>query len=252
MESTSTLTDALLAALTVALFFCAAVWCLYRVVVWARRQSKRAYIIGAALAPFMALGMVVDPEMRIVQQAKQLKKREEDEPGDPPTSEDESIVRAATELAAKKDESAPRKDAGVTTHPKPTRPALVWVISVGLGLMASLTALVLLWILLADPAALAPRIRFARDSLSVFDWGSLLVMPTILLTSMILLFRLRKTSLHLFGAYLALGVLGSVWYVLTPERELYFDVRVTSFGAMPVAIAVLLYMLPLKKRAVLA
>ena len=58
---------------------------------WARRQSKRAYFIGAALAPFIALGNVVDPDFRIVQEAKQLKKREEDDPGDPPNPAEEGI-----------------------------------------------------------------------------------------------------------------------------------------------------------------
>ena len=111
MDATSTLTDALLAAATVAISFCVAIWCLYRVVVWARRRSKRAYIIGAALAPLIALGSLVDPDMRIVQEAKRLKKREEDNPGDPPASEDESIVRVATEIAAEKDEKVVREGA---------------------------------------------------------------------------------------------------------------------------------------------
>jgi len=90
MDATSTLTDALLAAAAVAIFFGVAAFCLYRVVVWARRRSKRAYFIGAALAPFIALGRVVDPDFRIVQEAKQTKKREEDDGGDPPAPEDES------------------------------------------------------------------------------------------------------------------------------------------------------------------
>jgi len=111
MEATSTLTDALLAAATVAISFCIAIGCLYRVVVWARRRSKRAYIIGAALAPLIALGSLVDPDMRIVQEAKRLKKREEDNPGDPPGSEDESIVRVATEIAAEKGEKVVREGA---------------------------------------------------------------------------------------------------------------------------------------------
>ena len=111
MDETSTLTDALFAAGMVAIFFCGTIWCLYRVVTWARRRSKRAYVIGAALAPLIALGSLVDPDMRIVQEAKRLKKREEDNPGDPPASDDESIVRVATELAAEKDEKVVREDA---------------------------------------------------------------------------------------------------------------------------------------------
>ena len=89
MNESSTLSDALLAAAAVAIFFCVAVFCLYRVVVWARRRSKRAYVVGAVLAPFIALGKVTDPDFRIVQEAKQLKKREEDDSGDPPAAEEE-------------------------------------------------------------------------------------------------------------------------------------------------------------------
>src|SRR5262245_23642391 len=118
MEATSTLTDALLAAGTVALFLCVAIWCLYRVVVWARQQKKRAFVIGAALAPLIALGMVVDPGMRIVQEAKRLKKREEDNPGDPPASEDEEIVSAAREIAEQRKENVVRKNESIVSSTK--------------------------------------------------------------------------------------------------------------------------------------
>jgi hypothetical protein len=59
----------------------------YVVVGWARRRQKRAYAIGAVMAPLMSMGVVVDPDFRIVHEAKQHKKREEDEPGDPPNGE---------------------------------------------------------------------------------------------------------------------------------------------------------------------
>ncbi|HET7607710.1 MAG TPA: hypothetical protein VFL84_03465, partial [Gammaproteobacteria bacterium] len=88
--------------------------------------------------------------------------------------------------------------------------------------------------------------------LSALDWSLLFAASALLLTSMVMLFRLRRSSLYWFGAYLTLGALASVWYVLTPEREAYFDVRVTSSSALPVAVAVLLYMLRLKRRTVLA
>jgi hypothetical protein len=70
-------------------------FCLYRVVGWARRRQKRAYVVGAALTPFMAAGHVVDPDFRIVHEAKQHKKREEDEPGDPPSDERDALSVAA-------------------------------------------------------------------------------------------------------------------------------------------------------------
>ena len=52
---------------------------LYRVARWARRQPTGAYVLGAALAPVIAAGSVVDPDSRIVNEAKQNKESEEDE-----------------------------------------------------------------------------------------------------------------------------------------------------------------------------
>jgi hypothetical protein len=66
------------------------VLCGYSVVLWARRSQKRAYVVGALLSPFIA--NVSDPDFRILNEAKQLKKREEDEPGDPPDLVHESIL----------------------------------------------------------------------------------------------------------------------------------------------------------------
>ena len=252
MDARSTLADALLAAGTVAIFFYVVVRCFYRVVVWARRQRKRAYVIGAALAPFIALGNVSDPDFRIVQEAKRLKNREDDDPGDPPDTEDERIVSAAAEIAAKKRENPVREVDVVPVAANPIRPALVWVISIALGLMAGITSLVLTWLLCADPTLLYPRARFARESFSAFDWGLLFVMSATLLTSMVMFFRLRKTSMYLFLAYLAVGIMGSVWYAMTPEHEPHFDLRVTLFGGIPLAIGMLGYLLRLKRRAVLA
>jgi hypothetical protein len=126
MNSSSTLTEALLSAAVVAAFFYIVVRCLYRVVVWSRRQSKKAFVVGAALFPFIALGNVSDPEFRIVQEAKRLKNREDDNPGDPPDPEDEGILRTATELAANKSEHpVGRRDESIVAASRPARPA--WV-----------------------------------------------------------------------------------------------------------------------------
>jgi hypothetical protein len=73
--------DAVVSVGIVAVF----IFCGYRVVVWARRRAKGAYVVAALLSPIMALGKVTDPDFRIVMEAKQHKKREEDEPGDPPS-----------------------------------------------------------------------------------------------------------------------------------------------------------------------
>ena len=80
----------LVAAIAVVLF----PYLLYRVARWARAQSKGAYVLGIALAPFGAAGNVADPDFRIVNEAQQNKKREEDDAGDPPMSR--SAERAPT------------------------------------------------------------------------------------------------------------------------------------------------------------
>ena len=116
MADDSRLTDALLATGTVALFFFGVCYAAYRLVVRARRQSKSAYIIAAALAPFIAMGQVVDPDFRIVQQAKQLKKREEDNPGDPPNGEDEGVALQEVQVIG---ELKPDELAGVVAAKKP-------------------------------------------------------------------------------------------------------------------------------------
>jgi hypothetical protein len=60
---------------------------LYRVARWARARPTGAYVLGAALAPVIAAGSVVDPDSRIVNEAKQSKEHEEDDAGDPPNDE---------------------------------------------------------------------------------------------------------------------------------------------------------------------
>jgi hypothetical protein len=82
-----TLTQVIIDVVVLAGVVAAILYVLYLVVGWARQRAKRAYMIAAGLAPFMALGHVVDPDYRIVHEAKQHKKREEGEPGDPPSDD---------------------------------------------------------------------------------------------------------------------------------------------------------------------
>ena len=63
------------------------VYLLYKLVIWARTKAKGAYVLGAVLAPLMGFGNVSDPDFRIVNEAKQHKKREEDDGGDPPNKQ---------------------------------------------------------------------------------------------------------------------------------------------------------------------
>lgn len=229
---------------------CAILYALYRVVLWARRRAKRAYIIGAALAPFIALGNVSDPDFRIVQEAKQHKQREEDEPGDPPNPEDEAAPQYPVSKASPPQSRAKRRmKESMMLTPRVPRPTAAWAIAVMLGLMAVFTSLAQSLILLADPADLAPRAREVLASFTVLEWASLYFLHAMLLTSMFMLFRLRKSSVWLFGAYVSLGFSLSVWYAMGGEPLV--PVTVTALGTT-IAILVLGYMLQLRRQGKLA
>jgi len=60
---------------------------LYAIVLWARTRASGAYVLGAFLIPIGGMGNVSDPDFKIVNEARQLKREEEDDTGDPPNSE---------------------------------------------------------------------------------------------------------------------------------------------------------------------
>jgi hypothetical protein len=57
---------------------------LCRLARWARSRPKGAYVLGALIVPLGGIGNVSDPEYKMVNEARELKKREEDDSGDPP------------------------------------------------------------------------------------------------------------------------------------------------------------------------
>ena len=86
MSLSSIAIDVAVAITLVALFLCT----LYCIAVWAWKRARGAYALGAVLIPLGAAGNVSDPDFQIVHEMKQHKKREEDNPGDPPNDEEES------------------------------------------------------------------------------------------------------------------------------------------------------------------
>jgi len=58
-----------------------------RAVRYAKKGSAGAQVLGAAFL-FFSMGNMRDPSDEIMQQAKQLKRREEDDSGDPPDDAD--------------------------------------------------------------------------------------------------------------------------------------------------------------------
>lgn len=80
MELLSILSNVLLAAAGLGLFFLL----LYRITCWARRRASGAYILGAFLIPIGGMGNVSDPDFKIVNEARQIKKQAEDDTEDPP------------------------------------------------------------------------------------------------------------------------------------------------------------------------
>ena len=127
-----------------------------------------------------------------------------------------------------------------------SRPKLVWVISVVLGLMAASQFVILSFALSSS----SPELRNIIASVSAFDWMMLYVLATILLVSMVYLFRLRRRAVAWFAAYIGLSSWMAFGYALAPNNPPYFDELVSLCGLI-VALAVLGYMLQLRKRKVL-
>lgn len=126
------------------------------------------------------------------------------------------------------------------------RPKLVWVISIVVGLMAASQIAILSLALTSSDTA----IRNIIASVSAFDWLMLYVLAAILLTSMVLLFRLRRRAVSWFAVYVGLAS-WMVWgYALAADNPPYFD-ELVSLGGLMVALGVLAYMLRLRKRKVL-
>ena len=71
-----------------------------------------------------------------------------------------------------------------------SRPKLVWVISIVVGLMAASQMVILSSLFVLGPSS--PGLRNMIASVSAFDWLTLYVLAGILLTSMVFLFRLRQ------------------------------------------------------------
>ena len=245
MAVESRLLDALLAAAAIALLFFCVFYVAYRVVKLARRRSKGAYAIGAALAPFMAFNPV-DPDFRIVNEAKQHKKREQDNPGDPPTEDEGSIAEPAMQETGELEQGGSEEEEVVMVHkPQVWRPVLARAIAFVLSLMALATAIVASLALFSDFFG-----REARWSFSPLEWAAIYLMAALLFTSMLQLFRLRSASVWLFAGYIGLGALLSVGHAFMQEPSPYLDLRVTLL-TIPVALAVLMYMHRLRRQGAL-
>ena len=126
------------------------------------------------------------------------------------------------------------------------RPKLVWVISVIVGLMAASQVVILSFALSSSHTG----VRNMIASVSPFDWLTLYVLAAVLLTSMVLLFRLRSRAVSWFAVYIGLSSWVAWGYALSPGNPPYFD-ELVSLGGLIVALGVLGYMLRLRKRKVL-
>lgn len=73
-------------ALGAILFIATLVWIGALAVRYAKKGTPGAQVLGAVFLLF-GMGNIRDPSNEIVQQAKQLKRREEDDSGDPPATE---------------------------------------------------------------------------------------------------------------------------------------------------------------------
>jgi hypothetical protein len=129
-----------------------------------------------------------------------------------------------------------------------SRPKLVWVISIVVGLMAASQLLILSSLFALGPSS--PGLRNMIASVSAFDWLTLYVLAGILLTSMVFLFRLRSRAVSWFAVYIGLGSWAALGYAVAPMNPPYFD-ELISLGGLLVALGIFGYMLRLRKRHVL-
>lgn len=126
------------------------------------------------------------------------------------------------------------------------RPKLVWVISGVVGLMAASQLVILSLVLTSSNTA----IRNSIASVSAFEWLTLYVLATILLVSMVFLFRLRRRAISWFAVYVGLSS-WVVWgYAVAPGNPPFFD-ELVSLGGLIVALGVLGYMFQLRRREIL-
>jgi hypothetical protein len=94
-------------------------------------------------------------------------------------------------------------------------------------------------------------VRNTIAAVSAFEWLTLYVLATVLLVSMVFLFRLRRRAVPWFAAYVGLSSWVAWGYAIAPENPPFFD-EVVSLGGLIVALGVLGYMLRLRKREILA
>jgi hypothetical protein len=126
------------------------------------------------------------------------------------------------------------------------RPKLVWVISGIVGLMAASQLVILSLVLTSSNTA----IRNTIASVSAFEWLTLYVLATILLVSMVLLFRLRRRAISWFVVYVGLSSWVAWGYAIAPGNPPFFD-ELVSLGGLVVALGVLGYMFQLRRREIL-
>jgi len=63
--------------------FALVIFGLWRIARWARSRPTGAYVLGALIVPIGGMGNVSDPDFKMVTEARQLKRQEENDSGDP-------------------------------------------------------------------------------------------------------------------------------------------------------------------------
>jgi hypothetical protein len=123
---------------------------------------------------------------------------------------------------------------------------LVRVLAATIGLLAVSQIVILSSVLSSSN----PVLRSMVESVSASEWLTLYVLATILLTSMVFLFRLRSRAVSWFAVYIGLGSWVAWGYATAPRNPPYFD-ELVSLGGLIVALGVFAYMLRLRKRKLL-
>lgn len=130
------------------------------------------------------------------------------------------------------------------------RPWGVWVVFLFMVVSAAWVFIALALIYLGK-VGLNPAQRAYFENLGAFEYLVSLSLVTINLVGAILLFRLRKASVPLFGAALAINLADTARAAMTSNYVQTLGGAPAAFGGLIIPVAVLLYAAWLRKKGVL-
>jgi hypothetical protein len=139
------------------------------------------------------------------------------------------------------------------TKIKPSRPLLVWIISIIFSFMAISQIVTQSLLLFLSPSVQLPEVQATIESWSILDRIAPYILAIILLISMLQFFRLQRNSTNWLGAYIGLAFLLSVQQASTTKWLDSYGLKglIGAFGGIVIFMIALGYILWLRKKEVL-